>query len=136
MSLQGSQDATSAHNSDHIRSSRTAFMTYHPSFTPYHKIPSNGEYNGRNVSSIIGHCWNSLSEDAKQLWKDKAAANKAEHDRKRSAYRFRPISRANQLAKKQMKKNWLKHVDQCKAMATSLTKGRKGRELDNAVDDS
>ncbi|KAG1757990.1 hypothetical protein EDB19DRAFT_1901473 [Suillus lakei] len=62
---------------------------YSRSKDPDHKIGTNIERDNRHITRIIAHCWNRLSESEKQVWRNKAATEKAIHAMKGTARKTR-----------------------------------------------
>ncbi|KAH7930599.1 HMG-box, partial [Leucogyrophana mollusca] len=75
---------------NHVPRPRNAFMLFRSAFAAAQKITTNIEHDSRHITRIIAHCWNRLSESEKQVWRDKAAAEKALHALRYPNYRFTP----------------------------------------------
>ncbi|KAF9652043.1 HMG-box, partial [Thelephora ganbajun] len=69
---------------------RNAFMIYRSTVWAQQKIPTGIERDHRHISRIIGHCWNSLPEEQKRIWRAKAEEEKQEHLKKYPGYRYSP----------------------------------------------
>ncbi|KAG6333284.1 hypothetical protein ID866_5802 [Astraeus odoratus] len=117
----------------HIPRPRNAFMLFRSAFSATQKITTNIEHDNRHITRIIAHCWNRLPEEEKQVWRDKAAAEKADHAAKYPNYRFTPVCRANKPLKRNVRRNGIKDKKRCEKVAELLLAGKHGDELADAV---
>ncbi|KAF8414596.1 high mobility group box domain-containing protein, partial [Boletus edulis BED1] len=79
---------------------RNAFMLFRSAFAAAQKITANIERDNRHITRIIAHCWNRLSDVEKQIWHDKAAAEKVQHAERYPDYHFTPVGRAKKPKKR------------------------------------
>lgn len=112
---------------------RNAFMIYRSTVWAQQKIPMGIERDHRHISRIIGHCWNSLPEEEKRIWKAKAEEEKQEHSRKYPDYRYSPMTRTDRPIKRNVNRNGEKDKQRCKKVAELLLAGTEGSALENAV---
>ena len=112
---------------------RNAFMIYRSTVWAQQKIPTGIERDHRHISRIIGHCWNSLPEEEKQIWRTKAEEEKQEHLRKYPGYRYSPITRKDKPVKRNVNRNSEKDKQRCKKVAELLLSGAEGLALESAV---
>lgn len=120
-------------NPDHIPRPRNAFMLFRSAFAAAQKISVKIERDNRHITRIIAHCWNSLSDAEKQVWRDKAAVEKAQHAERYPNYRFSPIGRANKPVKRNVRRNGAEDVKRCEKLAELVMAGKYGQELETAV---
>ncbi|KAH0838646.1 high mobility group box domain-containing protein [Lanmaoa asiatica] len=120
-------------NPDHIPRPRNAFMLFRSAFSAAQKISANIEHDNRHITRIIAHCWNRLSDAEKQVWRDKAAAEKAQHAERYPNYRFSPVGRANKPLKRKVRRNGVEDVKRCEKLAELVMAGKHGQELESAV---
>lgn len=112
---------------------RNAFMIYRSTVWSQQKIPTGIERDHRHISRIIGHCWNSLPEEEKKIWRVKAEEEKQNHLRKYPGYRYSPVTRTNKPIKRNVNRNGEKDKQRCKKVAELLLLGTEGSALENAV---
>lgn len=108
-------------------------MLFRSAFSAAQKINANIEHDNRHITRIIAHCWNRLSDVEKQVWRDKAAAEKAQHAERYPNYRFCPVGRAHKPAKRNVRRNGVEDVKRCEKLAELVMAGKFGQELENAV---
>lgn len=118
---------------DHVPRPRNAFMLFRSAFAAAQNIGTNIEHDNRHITRIIAHCWNRLSESEKQVWRNKAATEKAIHAMKYPNYRFHPIVRAQKPAKRKVRRNGTEDKRRCKQVAELLLAGKHGEDLEVAV---
>jgi len=118
---------------DHVPRPRNAFMLFRSAFAAAQKIGTNIERDNRHITRIIAHCWNRLSDSEKQVWRNKAAAEKAVHAMKYPNYRFHPVARAQKPAKRKVRRNGTEDKKRCEQVAELLLAGKHGEELEVAV---
>ncbi|KAG2160159.1 uncharacterized protein EDB93DRAFT_42643 [Suillus bovinus] len=118
---------------DHVPRPRNAFMLFRSAFAAAQKIGTNIERDNRHITRIIAHCWNRLSESEKQVWRNKAATEKAVHAMKYPNYRFHPVLRAKKPTKRRVQRNGTKDKRRCEQVAELLLAGKHGEELEVAV---
>ncbi|GLB36570.1 putative high mobility group [Lyophyllum shimeji] len=112
---------------------RNAFMIFRSEFWAGSKISKSVEHDHRHISRIIGHCWNQLPEEEKDVWRRRAEQEKIEHSKKYPGYRFSPHARTKQVVKRKVKRNGDDELLRCKQVAELLLAGKAGTELDHAV---
>lgn len=118
---------------DHVPRPRNAFMLFRSAFAAAQKIGTNIERDNRHITRIIAHCWNRLSESEKQVWRNKAATEKAVHAIKYPNYRFHPVLRAKKPTKRRVQRNGTEDKRRCEQVAELLLAGKHGEELEVAV---
>jgi len=118
---------------DHVPRPRNAFMLFRSAFAAAQKIGTNIERDNRHITRIIAHCWNRLSESEKQVWRNKAATEKAVHAMKYPNYRFHPVLRAKKPTKRKVQRNGKEDKRRCEQVAELLLAGKHGEELEVAV---
>ncbi|KAG1769585.1 hypothetical protein EDD22DRAFT_843510 [Suillus occidentalis] len=118
---------------DHVPRPRNAFMLFRSAFAAAQKIGTNIEHDNRHITRIIAHCWNRLSESEKQVWRNKAATEKAVHAIKYPNYRFNPVLRAKKPTKRKVQRNGTEDKRRCEQVAELLLAGKHGEELEVAV---
>lgn len=119
-------------NPNHIPRPRNAFMLFRSAFAAAQKVSANIEHDNRHITRIIAYCWNRLSDTEKQIWRDKAAAEKVEHAERYPNYRFRPIGRAKKPKKRKVRRNGAEDVKRCETVAELVMAGKQGPELERA----
>lgn len=118
---------------NHIPRPRNAFMLFRSAFAAAQKIRTTVEHDNRHITRIIAHCWNRLSDVDKQVWREKAAAEKALHAQKYPNYRFSPIGRTTKPIKRNVRRNGIEDKKRCEKVAELLLAGKSGEELEDAV---
>lgn len=108
-------------------------MLFRSAFAAAQKIGTNIERDNRHITRIIAHCWNRLSDLEKQVWRNKAATEKAMHVMKYPNYRFHPIVRAQKPTKRKVRRNGTEDKKRCEQVAELLLAGKHGEELEVAV---
>jgi hypothetical protein len=108
-------------------------MLFRSAFAAAQKIGTNIERDNRHITRIIAHCWNRLSDSEKQVWRNKAATEKAIHAAKYPNYRFHPIVRAQKPTKRKVQRNGAEDKKRCEQVAELLLAGKHGEELEVAV---
>jgi len=108
-------------------------MIYRSTVWAQEKIPTGIERDHRHISRIIGHCWNSLPEEEKRIWRARAEEEKQEHLRKYPGYRYSPITRTDKPIKRNVNRNGEKDKQRCKKVAELLLSGTEGSALEIAV---
>ncbi|KAF9056415.1 hypothetical protein BJ165DRAFT_1433260 [Panaeolus papilionaceus] len=119
--------------SNRIPRPRNAFMIFRAQFSNNNKISKDVEHDHRQISRIVGHCWNKMSEEEKQVWRDKAHQEKLEHMQKYPNYRFTPLTRTKKPLKRNTKRNSEEDMQRCRRVADLLLQGKQGDELVAAV---
>ncbi|KAF8446342.1 RNA dependent RNA polymerase-domain-containing protein [Boletus edulis BED1] len=126
---------TSPRNRDpnYIPRPRNAFMLFRSAFAAAQKITANIERDNRHITRIIAHCWNRLSDVEKQIWHDKAAAEKVQHAERYPDYHFTPVGRAKKPKKRNVRRNGVADVKRCERLADLVMAGTCGRELEGVL---
>jgi hypothetical protein len=119
-------------DSNHITRPPNKFILYRSWFIRNRVISTRIETNHSKLSKIIGKSWRDLPEQEKQEWDSKARAVNAEHMQKFPKYVFSP---QKPKKKKVQKRNVVpKDTERCVKIAQYLTEGKKGSDLETAVE--
>lgn len=120
---------------DHIPRPPNAFILFRSSFIKGQHVPTEVETNHSTLSKIIGLTWKNLPEDERLFWHAKAKAALDEHKRKFPQYAFRPNQARNKGAteKRKVREVGPKDHKRCAKIAELLVEGKKGQELDEAI---
>ncbi|KAG6810230.1 hypothetical protein H0H92_012820 [Tricholoma furcatifolium] len=119
---------------DHIPRPPNAFILFRSSFIKSQHVSTEVETNHSTLSKIIGLTWKNLPEDERLLWHAKAKAALEEHKRKFPQYAFRPSqSRHKSTEKRKVREVEPKDHKRCAKIAELLVGGKKGQELDEAI---
>lgn len=128
---------------NHIPRPPNAFILFRSSFIKSQHVSAEVETNHSTLSKIIGMTWQSLPEDERQAWHLKARTALAEHRRKFPKYTFRPTqsktkSKGGGEGKQEAVKRKVREVEpkdlkRCAKIAELLVEGKKGAELDAAI---
>ncbi|GLB42634.1 putative high mobility group [Lyophyllum shimeji] len=120
---------------DHIPRPPNAFILFRSSFIKGQHVPTEVETNHSTLSKIIGLTWKNLPEDERRFWHAKAKAALDEHKRKFPQYAFRPNQSRNKGAteKRKVREVGPKDHKRCAKIAELLVEGKKGHELDEAI---
>lgn len=133
MSIPPSRSPPRNKDPNHIPRPRNAFMLFRSAFAAAQKISANIEHDNRHITRIIAHCWNRLSEADKQIWRDKAAAEKAQHAQRYPHYRFSPVGRVKKPKKRRVHRNGEKDLKRCSKVADLVMEGKSGVDLERAM---
>ncbi|KAG6857652.1 hypothetical protein H0H87_010221 [Tephrocybe sp. NHM501043] len=125
--------ATRLRSGNRVPRPRNAFMIFRSEFAAKTKISKSVEHDHRHISRIVGHCWNNLNDDQKQIYRDKARDEKREHSIKYPDYRFTPNVRTKQVIRRKVKRNGEDEMQRCKDVANLILLGKQGEELDHAI---
>ncbi|KAK7033024.1 Phosphoacetylglucosamine mutase [Favolaschia claudopus] len=126
---------------NHIPRPPNAFILFRSSFIKSQSVSTEVETNHSTLSKIIGMTWKNLPPEERRLWHDKAMDAVEEHKRNFPAYAFRPKNPGGRKAKRDgampKPKRKVREVYQdsqrCKKIAELLVEGKKGAELDRAI---
>lgn len=120
---------------DHIPRPPNAFILFRSSFIKGQHVPTEVETNHSTLSKIIGLTWKNLPNDERLFWHAKAKAALDEHKRKFPQYAFRPSQSRNKGApdKRKVREVGPKDHKRCAKIAELLVEGKKGQELDEAI---
>ncbi|KAF5377219.1 hypothetical protein D9615_006392 [Tricholomella constricta] len=132
-SMRATKSAPRLRSGNRVPRPRNAFMIFRSEFWADSKISKSVERDHRHISRIIGHCWNQLPEEEKDVWRRKAEEEKIEHAKRYPGYRFSPNTRTKQVIRRNVKRNGEDELLRCKQVAELLLAGKAGAELDHAV---
>ncbi|KAF5376432.1 hypothetical protein D9615_008651 [Tricholomella constricta] len=120
---------------DHIPRPPNAFILFRSSFIKSQHVPTEVETNHSTLSKIIGMTWKNLPDGERLLWHDKAKAALDEHKRKFPQYAFRPNQARSKSSteKRKVREVGPKDHKRCAKIAELLVEGKKGQELDEAI---
>ena len=121
---------------NHIPRPPNAFILFRSSFIKSQHVSTEVETNHSTLSKIIGLTWQNLPEEERQLWHSKAKEALDEHKRKFPKYAFRPVqTKAKGAAseKRKVREVEPKDMKRCTKIAQLLVEGKKGHELDAAI---
>ncbi|KAJ3740377.1 hypothetical protein DFH05DRAFT_399797 [Lentinula detonsa] len=120
---------------NHIPRPPNAFILFRSSFIKSQHVSTEVETNHSTLSKIIGLTWQNLPEDERQVWHSKAKAALDDHRRKFPQYAFRPLhSKAKGgTEKRKVREVGQKDMKRCAKIAELLVEGKKGQELDAAI---
>ncbi|KAF8635756.1 hypothetical protein AX15_000366 [Amanita polypyramis BW_CC] len=120
---------------DHIPRPPNAFILFRSSFIRGQHVSPEVETDHSTLSKIIGLTWQNLPEKERQVWHEKARVAKEEHRRRFPGYTFRPNmkGRNGKTGRRTVREVFPKDVKRCAKIAELLVKGKKGEELDVAM---
>ncbi|OBZ67697.1 Repressor ROX1 [Grifola frondosa] len=127
---------------DHIPRPPNAFILFRTSFIRNRHVPAQVETNHSTLSKIIGITWKKMPPAEKSFWRGKAKLVEAEHKRRFPQYAFRPQHVKSEVTgkkgktskdKRKTREVGLKDMKRCTKIAELLVEGKKGDELDAAV---
>ncbi|KAF8639186.1 hypothetical protein AX17_001672 [Amanita inopinata Kibby_2008] len=121
---------------DHIPRPPNAFILFRSSFIRNQHVSAEVETDHSTLSKIIGLTWQNMPEEERQVWHEKARLAKEEHRRKFPQYTFRPIlnkAKTTKLGKRSIREVCPKDLKRCAKIAELLVEGKKGGELDAAM---
>ncbi|KAL7277113.1 hypothetical protein ACG7TL_008958 [Trametes sanguinea] len=120
---------------NHIPRPPNAFILFRSSFIKNQHVSSEVETNHSTLSKIIGLTWQNLPHEERQVWHTKAKIALEEHKRKFPQYAFRPLHTKGKSPSEKRKVREVEPKDhkRCAKIAQLLVEGKKGRELDQAI---
>ncbi|KAF8186649.1 hypothetical protein BJ912DRAFT_457501 [Pholiota molesta] len=121
---------------NHIPRPPNAFILFRSSFIKSQHVSTEVETNHSTLSKIIGLTWQNLPEDQRQIWHCKAKEALEEHKRKFPKYAFKPVQTKAKGApseKRKVREVEPKDIKRCTKIAQLLVEGKKGDELNAAV---
>ncbi|KAI0365799.1 hypothetical protein BV20DRAFT_972705 [Pilatotrama ljubarskyi] len=120
---------------NHIPRPPNAFILFRSAFIKNQHVSSEVETNHSTLSKIIGLTWQNLPHEERQVWHAKAKAALEEHKRKFPQYAFRPLHTKGKAPaeKRKVREVEPKDLKRCAKIAQLLVEGKKGRELDQAI---
>ncbi|EFP81354.2 hypothetical protein PGT21_016398 [Puccinia graminis f. sp. tritici] len=105
----------------HVKRPRNAFILFRSYACSSNLIPPAVEKDHRQISRIVSHMWKSLPADERLKWERKAEEEKDLHRKLHPDYRYKPIYRKDNAAKKNQGR-----------LATSSAARKKGVSRKNA----
>lgn len=119
---------------NHIPRPPNAFILFRSSFIKSQHVSTEVETNHSTLSKIIGLTWQNLPDDERRVWHAKAKAALDEHKRKFPQYAFKPLhSKIRGPDKRKVREVGPKDLKRCAKIAELLVEGKKGQELDVAI---
>ncbi|KAH7908886.1 hypothetical protein BJ138DRAFT_1156566 [Hygrophoropsis aurantiaca] len=120
---------------DHIPRPPNAFILFRSSFIKSQHVSTEVETNHSTLSKIIGLTWQNMPHDERQIWHAKAKKALEEHKRKFPQYAFRPshTKAKGGTEKRKVREVEPKDMKRCAKIAELLVEGKKGQELDAAI---
>jgi len=120
---------------NHIPRPPNAFILFRSSFIKSQHVSTEVETNHSTLSKIIGLTWQNLPHEERQVWHAKAKAALEEHKRRFPKYAFRPAHARGKggTEKRKVREVGPKDVKRCEKIAELLVEGKKGEELDAAI---
>ncbi|THU93223.1 hypothetical protein K435DRAFT_197172 [Dendrothele bispora CBS 962.96] len=118
---------------NHIPRPPNAFILFRSSFIKSQHVSTGVETNHSTLSKIIGLTWQNLPEEEKMVWHAKARVKLDEHKRKFPEYTFRPLHSKAKNEKRKVREVGRKDLKRCAKIAELLVEGKKGEELDMAI---
>lgn len=117
----------------HIPRPPNAFMIYRSHMWSQRKITSALERDHRNISKIVGHCWNELDDIQRAPYKAMADEAKRRHAELYPDYKYAPLSRREKAPKRKVKADTGSEEARCKTVAALLGRGVQGVALENEM---
>ncbi|KJA25146.1 hypothetical protein HYPSUDRAFT_113282, partial [Hypholoma sublateritium FD-334 SS-4] len=121
---------------NHIPRPPNAFILFRSSFIKSQHVSTEVETNHSTLSKIIGLTWSNMPEEERKVWHLKAKEALDEHKRKFPKYAFRPVQTKAKGApseKRKVREVEPKDIKRCAKIAQLLVEGKKGDELNAAV---
>lgn len=121
---------------NHIPRPPNAFILFRSSFIKSQHVSTEVETNHSTLSKIIGLTWQNLPNEERQIWHAKAKAALDEHKRKFPQYAFKPAHNKGKggcTGKRKVREVGPKDLKRCAKIAELLVEGKKGTELDAAI---
>jgi hypothetical protein len=124
---------------DHIPRPPNAFILFRSSFIKSRHVSTEVETNHSTLSKIIGLTWQNMPHEERQFWHSKAKLAQAEHKRKFPDYAFRPshvkAKGSTAAEKRKVREVGPKDMKRCAKIAQLLVEGKKGADLQAAVEE-
>ncbi|EIM92480.1 uncharacterized protein STEHIDRAFT_136350 [Stereum hirsutum FP-91666 SS1] len=117
----------------HIPRPPNAFMIYRSHMWSQRKITSTLERDHRNISKIVGHCWNKLDEQQRAPYRAIADEAKRRHAELYPDYKYAPLSRREKAPKRKVKGDSGSEEARCKTVAALLISGIEGVALEDEM---
>lgn len=121
---------------NHIPRPPNAFILFRSSFIKNQHVSSEVETNHSTLSKIIGLTWQGLPHEEREIWHAKAKIALEEHKKMHPGYAFRPLhtkGRGGGSEKRKVREVGPKDVKRCEKIAQLLVEGKKGAELEAAI---
>ncbi|KAG9308222.1 hypothetical protein JVU11DRAFT_12239 [Chiua virens] len=120
---------------DHIPRPPNAFILFRSSFIKSQHVSTEVETNHSTLSKIIGLTWQNMPHDERQVWHAKAKQALEDHRKKWPQYAFRPSHSKTKggTEKRKVREVEPKDMKRCAKIAELLVEGKKGSELDAAI---
>ena len=121
---------------NHIPRPPNAFILFRSSFIKSQHVSSEVETNHSTLSKIIGLTWKNLPNEERQIWHARAKVALDDHKRKFPLYAFKPVHnkpRGAPAEKRKVREVGLKDHTRCAKIAELLVRGKKGLELEVAI---
>lgn len=120
---------------NHIPRPPNAFILFRSSFIKSQHVSTEVETNHSTLSKIIGLTWQNLPNEERQVWHAKAKTALDDHKRRFPSYAFRPTHTKGKggTEKRKVREVGPKDVKRCEKIAELLVEGKKGEELDAAI---
>jgi hypothetical protein len=131
---------------NHIPRPPNAFILFRSSFIKSQHVSAEVETNHSTLSKIIGMTWQNLPDEQRQAWHEKARIALTEHRKKFPKYTFRPAQNKvrckapaggggheKEGTKRRVREVEPKDLKRCAKIAELLVEGKKGAELDAAI---
>ena len=121
---------------NHIPRPPYAFILFRSSFIKNQHVSSEVETNHSTLSKIIGLTWKNLPDEERQIWHARAKVALDDHKRKFPTYAFKPVHnkpRGLPTEKRKVREVGLKDHTRCAKIAELLVRGKKGLELEVAI---
>jgi len=122
---------------DHIPRPPNAFILFRSSFIKCRHVSTEVETNHSTLSKIIGLTWQNMPHEERQFWHSKAKIAQQEHKRKFPDYAFRPshVKAKGTTEKRKVREVGPKDMTRCAKIAQLLVEGKKGAELQVAIEE-
>ncbi|KAF8990773.1 hypothetical protein BDQ17DRAFT_1371560 [Cyathus striatus] len=122
---------------NHIPRPPNAFILFRSSFIKSQAVSTEVETNHSTLSKIIGLTWQNLPDSERKVWHTKAKEALEEHRKKFPKYAFRPTQTkakgGSGAEKRKVREVEPKDPTRCAKIAQLLVEGKKGHELDIAI---
>ncbi|KII89771.1 hypothetical protein PLICRDRAFT_39935 [Plicaturopsis crispa FD-325 SS-3] len=124
---------------NHIPRPPNAFILFRSSFIKGQHVSTDVETNHSTLSKIIGLTWQNLPPEERAVWHAKAKAALDDHKRRFPQYAFRPThpkkggGSDTAPEKRKVREVGPKDLKRCTKIAELLVEGKKGQELDAAI---
>ena len=117
--------------SGHIPRPRNAFILFRSHAVKSGIVTNQDEKDHRNISRIVSHMWNSLSETDRSTWQAEAQKEKEEHARLYPEYKYQPQVRSTSKARRNVSRPD-DVLDKCAKIADDILKknGEDGIKTD------